>query len=207
MEKVSNDINNDEIEDGSEEINSSYECSVCQSLFVKPVTLLCQHTYCRQCIKTHYDRMKSNKNTPTCPVCNCGIIIPPNDNNLLVDIINLNYSDKYKQRVEESKKDVIKSEIKEEVKNELRRELFSSLMNDPPSFEDDSFYEKIKKWVKYFTSIEVFMAMMGIVMGMSYLKKLGINIPYIDNVIFTLAYLWIICMTFLGGPVSALSRN
>lgn len=189
-----------------DEIESSYECSICQSLFVRPVTLLCQHTFCRQCIKSHYDKMKNTKNTPTCPLCNCGIIIPPNDNNLFVDIINLNYTDQYKQRIEESKKDDIKSDIKEDVKNELRRELFSSVMNDPPSFEENGLYDKLKKWGKYLMSIEVFIALMGLVMGVSYLKKFGINIPYIDNIIFSCMYFWIIGMTFMGGPTISL-RN
>ena len=207
MENVSdNQIAEEILGEESIEIDPSYECSICHSLFVKPVTLLCQHTYCRQCIKNHYDATKASKKTPTCPMCNCGIIIPPNDNNLLVDIINLNHSDQYKERIEESKKDVIKSEIKEDVKNELRRELFNSVMNDPPSFEEDSFYEKIKKWGKFFTTIEAFLGMMGIIVGMSYLKKFGINVPYIDNALYSLMYLWIICVTFMGGPLN-LSRN
>jgi hypothetical protein len=188
--------NDEETENG---IDSSYDCSICHSLFVQPVTLLCQHTYCRQCIKIHYDKAKSTKKTPTCPLCNCGIIIPPNDNNLLVDIINLNYEDEYKERVEQAKKDDIKSDIKEEVKNELRKDLFSSLMIDPPSFEENTLLEKIKSWLYYLGSIDVFVGLMGVVMGMSYLKKLGINTQYIDNILFTLMYLWIICMMFTGA--------
>lgn len=194
-------INNDEVDSNKSksEIDSSYDCTICHSLFVKPVTLLCQHTYCRQCIKIHYDKMKNDKKTPTCPLCNCGVLIPPNDNNLLVDIINLNYEEEYKQRVEESKKNEIKSDMKEDVKNELRMELFSSLMNNPPAFEQSTFYEKIKSWFYYLGSTEVFLGLMSMVLGISYLKKFGINIPYIDNIIFSSMYLWIMCMVFTGG--------
>lgn len=43
------------------------QCSVCQELFIKPVTLNCSHSFCGFCIERW--RLRDNR----CPMCRTGI--------------------------------------------------------------------------------------------------------------------------------------
>ncbi|XP_056156068.1 E3 ubiquitin-protein ligase TRIM16-like [Lampris incognitus] len=43
-------------------------CSVCLDLFNQPVTLLCGHSYCRDCIESHWDT-DEEKGVYSCPQC------------------------------------------------------------------------------------------------------------------------------------------
>ncbi|XP_056156077.1 E3 ubiquitin/ISG15 ligase TRIM25-like [Lampris incognitus] len=43
-------------------------CSVCLDLFNQPVTLLCGHSYCRDCIESRWD-MDEEKGVCSCPQC------------------------------------------------------------------------------------------------------------------------------------------
>ena len=126
------------------EYPEQFECSICNDLFVCPVTLLCQHTFCRDCISTYHQKQsqpevdddgfqvwtnKKDRN-PKCPLCRCAIVIPPNDNNVLKDFIRSNYQEKYESRVEQQQKDQIKNDMKKEIKDELRKEMFNALLDE-----------------------------------------------------------------------------
>ncbi len=126
------------------EYPEQFECSICNDLFVCPVTLLCQHTYCRDCIATYHKKQsqpgvdddgfqvyvsKKDRN-PKCPLCRCAIVIPPNDNAVLKDFIQNTYQEKYESRVEQLQKDRIKNDMKDAVKDELRKEMFNALLDE-----------------------------------------------------------------------------
>jgi len=124
--------------------DSEYQCAICQDLLVAPVTLLCQHTYCRACIKAYvkqhtkpsYDDdgyqvyvARTDKNAK-CPLCRCTIVIPPNDNFLLKDIIQKRYPEQYEKRYKEHEKDSLKIDLRDQIEEEIRNEIFNTIIDD-----------------------------------------------------------------------------
>lgn len=123
----------------TDKIHETHEiqCTICQNILVHPVTLLCQHTFCRECIETYVDKVTKDETDEEgfqvfkdriarCPLCKCAIVIPPNDNFVLCDLLEKHYSHEYQkalmERAEKCKK--------EKVKNRLRKELFNALVEE-----------------------------------------------------------------------------
>ena len=142
-EILKNEIPNDEISTDEilkdEILNETHEiqCTICQNILVRPVTLLCQHTFCRECIETYVDKVTKDETDEEgfqvfkdrivrCPLCKCVIVVPPNDNFVLCDLLEKHYSHEYQkalmERAEKCKK--------EKVKNRLRKELFNALVEE-----------------------------------------------------------------------------
>ncbi|XP_014034964.1 tripartite motif-containing protein 65 [Salmo salar] len=45
-------------------------CAICLDRFKVPVTIPCGHTFCRDCITTHWDTKSKSDIGPHCPICN-----------------------------------------------------------------------------------------------------------------------------------------
>lgn len=128
----------------AQEYPKELECSICNDLYVRPVTLLCQHTYCRNCITDYHKRqsgpqvddegyqvfVSSKDRNPKCPLCRCTIVIPPNDNSNIRDLIQRTYGHMLEQRTEQLRKDDAKADMKDQIKEELRREMFNALLDE-----------------------------------------------------------------------------
>ncbi|CAF1268391.1 unnamed protein product [Adineta steineri] len=65
-------------------IDDELKCAICTQPFQKPVSLICKHTFCRQCIKTWLNKVHS------CPSCRQSSIIDEDENLLPINthIIN-----------------------------------------------------------------------------------------------------------------------
>ena len=76
----------------------SYNCSICLELLSSPVTISCQHTYCRKCIST----IKGDK----CPLCREPIHDKDieNVNSLLEQFLKEKYPNEYKEGIIKRKK-------------------------------------------------------------------------------------------------------
>lgn len=134
-----------ELIDEDEDFDRQFECPVCHDLLVSPVTLMCQHTFCRLCIKSYvlqqskpqvgddgYQTYVSRKDkNPKCPMCRCAIVIPPNDNFVLKEIIETKYPELYKSRFENfHKKGILKLDIRDQIEEEIRSEVFSTVVDE-----------------------------------------------------------------------------
>jgi hypothetical protein len=134
------------------QIDDEFKCTVCHDLLVNPVTLLCQHTFCRLCIKSYVAShnkpqiddagyptfvSRDNKNAK-CPLCRCAIVIPPNDNFLVKDLISKKYPELYKSRMEEHQKDTLKLDIRSQIEDEIRTEVFGAVVDEAVHENNDN---------------------------------------------------------------------
>lgn len=98
------------------------ECSVCFNYFNRPVTLMCQHTYCMNCI------VRVDK----CPLCRVKAFIPPAVNPLIAKLV----IDKIGQEAYDKRTSEFKEESDDRKKeSEVRRQVFRELIHTihPPT--------------------------------------------------------------------------
>ncbi|XP_038155230.1 tripartite motif-containing protein 65 [Cyprinodon tularosa] len=50
--------------------NSNLTCAICLERYRYPVTIPCGHTFCKDCITTHWDTKSRSNIGPRCPICN-----------------------------------------------------------------------------------------------------------------------------------------
>lgn len=126
------------------EVSKDFECSICQDLLIQPVTLPCQHTFCRSCIKSYvvqqskdnvsedgFQRCRPrNERNPKCPLCRCTIAIPPNDNFILKRLIEEKYPELSNERCEQAKRDLLKLDIRSQIEDEIRNEVFGAFVDE-----------------------------------------------------------------------------
>lgn len=75
-------------------MSENFACAICHFLIVDPVTLMCQHTFCRHCM--------IRVRPPACPVCRLSCFVPYVKNNLIEDAIIREVGlDIYNQRLSE----------------------------------------------------------------------------------------------------------
>lgn len=106
--------------DKIEEIDD-FKCVVCRDILIDPVTLACQHTFCRLCIDpSMHETSTLNLN---CFICRTPYkILPGNTNNLIESIIIKLYPKLYAKRLIEIKDQVKEYDIRKKITQQVRRE-------------------------------------------------------------------------------------
>ncbi|KAM6949289.1 nuclear factor 7, brain-like [Aplochiton taeniatus] len=84
-----------------------FQCSICLDVFKDPVTIPCGHTYCRSCIKTHWD----GKDVTRCPLCQETFNMRPELK------VNIGLREALKSYMKLKK---VRDEMKEEIQERLR---------------------------------------------------------------------------------------
>lgn len=100
----------------SQDLVKELECSVCHNTLNSPVTLICQHTFCRHCVG------RVNK----CPLCRTNVVTPPIVNSVMETVVVSTVGiDEYKRRQMEIKEE--SDDIKKE--DDIRRQVFNDVVN------------------------------------------------------------------------------
>ncbi len=112
-------------------IRQCLTCTLCKKLFYYPVTLYCQDSFCKSCLKNY--TMKTNKKD--CPSCHNETFIPPIHNFKICDIINKIFPDEIKDREIEINKTQSKLTEEEQIKEEIIKNNWREIVN---KYKNDS---------------------------------------------------------------------
>jgi len=82
----------------SDDFNQTLKCEICNDLLYKPMTLLCQHTFCYHCLELG----KTMKTLKECPLCKLKLEIPDSSpqNNLITEIEKIIYGNEHFKSIE-----------------------------------------------------------------------------------------------------------
>ena len=120
------------------EINS-YTCGICRELMFRPVTLLCQHSYCYGCLETYYygdpsipdanypDIIYFSKKHDKCPVCNIPYTLPPLENTLMAEMLEQKFPEEYEKRRKYIQHEHLLEDKKFEEEQSIRKEIWNSI--------------------------------------------------------------------------------
>lgn len=110
-------------------LHQSLVCGICMDKFYHPVTLICQHTFCKSCLVQAKERK--------CPVCQLRFVIPQEYNRIIENAVKVFFNEEWLERDEEARKERLKKDIRSTVEDELREELFEQVVNGQlEEFED-----------------------------------------------------------------------
>ncbi len=101
-------------------IETEFKCKICRELLFKPVVGLCQHAFCRKCVK----------NEKTCPECRSAFILPRDCNKTITNIIVKIWPNEYLRREAQEKQDKINLAENVLLREQLREEIFNGVLDN-----------------------------------------------------------------------------
>jgi hypothetical protein len=110
------------------------KCPLCFRLYHNPITLFCQDTFCKSCIKNY--TLKNKKED--CPKCHKHSFYPPINNFKLWDLINKLYPDDVKSRELELSRITPKLTDEEEIKDNIIKSNWRDVINKKTSTTNPS---------------------------------------------------------------------
>jgi len=112
-----------------------FTCSICTDIFRKPMTLICQHTFCYDCLLQleKPDRgsihMMIVPKQYRCPTCRSRYIFPDSSKHNIV-IENFIQSQLDVSQIEERKFTIEKYEVFDRIQDEIRKEIMDTVLGD-----------------------------------------------------------------------------
>src|SRR5581483_4336598 len=103
-------------------IRNELTCAVCHDLLFKPITLICQHNFCKGCVS----KMRSK----FCPICHVVFVIPAEFNRTLDAVSHALYADDYGRLQKDADNDQIRLDEREKIREELKKELFAEIVQN-----------------------------------------------------------------------------
>lgn len=97
-------------------IEKILKCPICLDVFVNPTTLMCQHSFCRDCLINAHSRK--------CPYCNLSIIGPLIKNTKLELLTEKIFADKVKNKKEHLLQEMKIKEIKSDIEKKLKTDFY-----------------------------------------------------------------------------------
>jgi hypothetical protein len=103
-----------------QQLETLLKCSKCNQIFLDPVTLFCQHTFCQSCIilNNKADEIK-------CMICQLDNIMPVNGNYQLKGIIEKIYDDNFFSDRKKKFEEFLNKNIKTKKKFEIYKNSFN----------------------------------------------------------------------------------
>jgi hypothetical protein len=114
------------------QIKNILTCSFCKKLLHYPITLQCQDTFCKNCLKIYKYKTKKTD----CPKCHKDSFYPPIQNIKLWDLIGKLFPDEIKLRDEEVSRTNPKLTEEEQIKEDIIKNNWRDVINKkmtPPS--------------------------------------------------------------------------
>lgn len=140
LDSLPTEMNSDEQMDIEEELKEEarqiFKCGICHGLLDEPVSLMCQHTFCKKCLMDVVKHMDYHNN-PSCPMCNKRFfLVELTNKNTVIEsslemVCKLVFSEEeIDELMKEKRKDEMKLSMEEQVRKELE-EAFMDHMPDP----------------------------------------------------------------------------
>lgn len=101
-------------EEETDEIPREFICSICHGLMCQPMTLLCQHSYCQEC-------MRGLSSSHKCPLCNNVYPSPSEINHTLDDALRRMFPEVYSRRIERMAAITRAKGMEERIREEIYR--------------------------------------------------------------------------------------
>lgn len=135
--------------DSTEVIKKYLSCGICSQILYQPVTLFCQHNFCRTCLLQLVKKPYQHQGPPgspwvafnqngnllsLCPVCQRRFFLPPNKmHNYELDQLIEEMIDDPEYFQERKKEDLkMNPDLQNEAKEELKQELLATILNEIP---------------------------------------------------------------------------
>jgi len=110
-----------DIQQSADNLKQALICNICAETFYQPITLICQHTFCKKCLI----KMETRK----CPVCRVRFVIPKEHNRLVEDMTKIFFSEEWNKLDEEWKAEQEKKTAAERIRDEVRDALFNEIVD------------------------------------------------------------------------------
>lgn len=137
-------------------ISDEFDCSICKELLCEPIILMCQHSFCFDCIERHNNKNKKTgplfpqqprniynpddtqiRESSLCPICRFPFTLPPRYNQEFENLLSYQFPEEYKER-----KDMISvNKQRDELEDKMRREVWNMINKNPPS-QDSPLFQK-----------------------------------------------------------------
>lgn len=148
-----NITNEPDISVKNENKNNSVEdllsCAICYDVFIDPVTLMCQHSFCKKCL--------DNSNTNACPICKLRMFIPPQHNITLDKLTQMLLLEKYNIKKKTINDDELEKNLEKKIKEQIWREVIDSITRNQITIHNGpivqtserSFFSNVVHDIKY----------------------------------------------------------